>query len=220
MSSADHVTTARDVFNLSAQTYADFVGTELSPATEGPIDRSLLEAFVELIGRQDVKLVADVGCGPGRLAGFLARRGLDVIGVDVSEALLSIARTAHPSIDFRLGQLDALPIEGGVLAGAVCWYSIIFTPLEQLGDSFVELARVLIPGGYLLVAFQSGGAPVHRQGAFGTHLSLTSYRHSVQEVADGLIDAGFEIYATVLRAPDLEHESSSQGFVIAVTPPG
>lgn len=215
MSSADHVATARDVFNLSAQTYVDFAGTELSPVTEGPIDRSLLEAFVELVGRQDVKKVADVGCGPGRVAAFLARRGFDVIGMDLSEALLSIARTAHPDIEFRLGQLDALPIEAGVLAGAVCWYSIIYTPSERLGESFVELARVLIPGGFLLLAFQSEGEPVHRQGAFGTHLSLTSYRHSVQEVVAPLEDAGFKIYATTLRAPDLENETASQGFVIA-----
>lgn len=212
--------TARDVYNLSAQTYVEFVGTELSPATEGPIDRSLLEALVELIGRRDGKLVADVGCGPGRVAEFLASRGLDVIGVDVSEAQLSIARTAHPSIEFRLGQLDALPIEPGVLAGAVCWYSIIYTPLERLGEAFVELARVLIPGGFLLLAFQAEGEPIHRQGAFGTHLSLTSYRHSVQEVAVRLKDAGFEIYATVLRAPDLENETTSQGFVIAGNSPG
>jgi ubiquinone/menaquinone biosynthesis C-methylase UbiE len=220
VTSADHVATARDVFNLSAQTYVDFVGTELSPATEGPIDRSLLEAFAELVGRQVVKLVADIGCGPGRVAEFLASRGLEVIGVDVSDALLSIARAAHPSIDFRLGQLDALPIKAGVLAGAVCWYSIIFTPLERLGESFVELARVLIPGGFVLLAFQSEGEPVHRQGALGTHLSLTSYRHGVQEVAVHLKEAGFDVYATVLRAPELEHETTSQGFVIAARPPG
>lgn len=215
MSGGDHVSIARDVFNLSAQTYVDLVGTELGPATEGPIDRSLLEAFVELVGRRDGTSVADVGCGPGRVAALLARRGLDVIGVDVSEALLGIARNAHPSIDFRLGQLDALPIESGALAGVVCWYSIIFTPLERLSASFVELARVLIPGGCLLLAFQSGGAPLHRKGALGSHLSLTSYRHGVQEVADRLDDAGFDVYATVLRAPELAHETTSQGFVMA-----
>ncbi len=219
MSDADHVATAREVFNLSAQTYVDFVGTELSADTEGPVDRSLLAAFAELVGRQDVKLVADVGCGPGRVAEFLASRGLDVIGVDVSAALLSIARAAHPSIEFRLGQLDALPFDAGVLAGAVCWYSIIYTPPERLDASIVELARVLLPGGFLLLAFQTEGAPVRRRDAVGTALSLTSYRHSVREVAARLIGAGFEIYATVLRAPDLEHETTSQGFVIAANAP-
>ena len=73
------MTTARDVYDALAQTYVGFVGTELSSATEGPIDRSLLTAFVELVKRQDVTRVADVGCGPGRVAAFLANSGLDVV---------------------------------------------------------------------------------------------------------------------------------------------
>lgn len=218
VSSQDHVTTARDFYDISAQRYLRFAGTELSPATEGPIDRSLLEAFVELVMRHDVRRVADVGCGPGRVAAFLADRGLDVVGVDVSRALLSIARAAHPHIEFEEGQLDALPLASGELAGAVSWYSIIHTPPARLGESFDELARVLIPGGYLLLAFQAEGEPVHRQDARGTHVALTSYRHSVRLVATALEGAGFGIYSTVLREPDLENETSSQGFVIATSP--
>ncbi len=82
---------------------------------------------------------------------------------------------AHPGIEFEEGQLDDLPIDEGSLAGVVCWYSIIYTPPECLGDAFAELGRVLSPGGYLLVAFQAGsGEPVHRTDAHGTGFSLTS----------------------------------------------
>ncbi len=218
MSGEDHVATARAVYDKAASRYVQFVGTEISSATEGPIDRSLLVAFIELIKRQSVGRVADVGCGPGRVAAFLAERGLDVVGVDVSQAMLAIARTAHPHIEFQEGQLDALPIETGVLAGAVCWYSIIYTPPVRLADAFDELTRVLRPGGYLLLAFQAEGEPVHRADAQGTHLPLTSYRHSVQQVAGCLEATGFTIYATVLRAPELEGETTSQGFVIARSP--
>ena len=218
MSDEDHVATARAVYDKAAPRYVQFVGTEISSATEGPIDRSLLVAFVELIKRQTVVRVADVGCGPGRVAAFMAERGLDVVGVDVSQAMLAVARTAHPHIKFEEGQLDALPIETGVLAGAVCWYSIIYTPPDRLAEAFGELTRVLIPGGYLLLAFQAEGEPVHRADAQGTHLPLTSYRHSVQEVAGCLEDTGFKIYTTVLRAPELEDETTSQGFVIASSP--
>jgi ubiquinone/menaquinone biosynthesis C-methylase UbiE len=140
---------------------------------------------------------------------------LEVVGVDVSQAMLAVARTAHPDIEFKEGQLDALPIETGVLAGAVCWYSIIHTPPDRLDEAFNELARVLIPGGYLLLAFQAEGEPLHREDAFGTRLPLTSYRHSVQEVAGHLEDAGFKIYTTALRAPELEHETTPQAFVMA-----
>jgi len=218
MSDEDHVATARAVYDRASARYVQFVGTEISSATEGPIDRSLLLAFIELIKRQTNVRVADVGCGPGRAAAFMAERGLDVVGVDVSQAMLAVARTAHPHIGFEEGQLDGLPIETGVLAGAVCWYSIIYTPPDRLAQAFGELARVLMPGGYLLLAFQAEGEPVHRADAQGTDLPLTSYRHGVQEVAGCLEYTGFKIYATVLRAPELAGEATSQGFVIATSP--
>jgi len=219
MSGEDHVATARAVYDKAAPRYVQFVGTEISSATEGPIDRALLVAFIELIKGQTVVRVADVGCGPGRVAAFMAERGLDVVGVDVSQAMLAVARTAHPQITFKEGQLNALPIETGFLAGAVCWYSIIYTPPDRLAEAFAELTRVLIPGGYLLLAFQAAdGEPVYRAEAQGTQLPLTSYRHGVQEVVDCLEDTGFQIYATALRAPELENETTSQGFVIARIP--
>ena len=218
MSDEDHVATARAVYNRASERYVQFVGTEISSATEAPIDQLVLMAFIELIKRQSVVRVADVGCGPGRAAAFMAERGLDVVGVDVSEAMLAVARTAHPQISFREGQLDRLPFETGVLAGAVCWYSIIYTPLNRLAEAFGELARILMPGGYLLLAFQTEGEPVHRADAQDTGLPLTSYRHGVQEVAGCLGEIGFEIYAKVLRAPELVDETTSQGFVIARSP--
>jgi ubiquinone/menaquinone biosynthesis C-methylase UbiE len=215
MSGEDHVATARAVYDKMAPRYVQLVGTEISSATEGPIDQSLLVAFIELIKSQTVGRVADVGCGPGRVAAFLAERGLDVVGVDVSRAMLAVARTAHPHIEFKEGQLDALPIETGVLAGAVCWYSIIYTPPDRLAEAFGELARVLRSGGYLLLAFQAEGEPLHRADAHGTHLPLTSYRHGVQQVAGCLVDTDFKVSTTVLRAPEMEGETTSQGFVLA-----
>jgi ubiquinone/menaquinone biosynthesis C-methylase UbiE len=218
MSGDDHVATARAVYDKAASGYVQFVGTEISSATEAPIDRALLVAFIELIKRQTVVRVADVGCGPGRVAAFMTERGLNVVGVDVSQAMLAVARTAHPHIKFKEGQLDALPVETGLLAGAVCWYSIIYTPPDRLAEAFGELIRVLISGGYLLLAFQTEGEAVHRVDAQGTHLPLTSYRHSVQKVAGCLECTGFQICTTVLRAPELPHETTSQGFVIARSP--
>ena len=201
-----------------APAYVQFVGTEISSATEGPIDQSLLLAFVELVKRQTNDRVVDVGCGPGRAAAFMAARGLDVVGVDISgDARYRQARTSTDQ--FEEGRLDALPFEAGVFAGAVCWYSIIYTPPESLPAAFRELARVLMPAGYLLLAFQAESEPVYRTNAHGTHLPLTSYRHSVKDVADLLVDMGFAIYATVLRAPDLEDETPSRDSCLRLARP-
>jgi len=215
----DHVAPVRAVYDAAAERYLEFVGTELSAATEGPIDRSLLSAFVELIAARPSARVADVGCGPGRVAAFLARHGLDVVGVDVSTALLARARVAHPAIAFEEGRLEDLPIADASLAGAVCWYSIIHTPPAGLDAVFAELCRVLEPGGHLLLAFQAGsGDAVRRADAHGTGLPLTSYRHGVAEVARRLQPVGFDVRATAERAPELDHETTRQAFVFARRP--
>ena len=62
----------------------------------------------------------------------------------------------------------------------------------RLVEAFEELARVLIPGGYLLLAFQAEGEPLHREDAFGSGLPLTSYRHSVSDVVGRLEESGFQ----------------------------
>ena len=192
------------------------MGTELSAATEGAIDRSLLSAFVELVAVRPGVQVADVGCGPGRVAAFLARHGLGVVGVDVSTALLELARLAHPGIAFEEGRLDDLPISDSSLAGAICWYSIIYTPPAHLAAVFTELSRVLEPGGYLLLAFQAGnGEAIHRSDVHGSGLPLTSYRHGVNDIALRLAADNFEVRATTERLPELDHETTPQAFVFA-----
>ena len=218
VSNDDHVQAARDVYDASAHAYVEFVGTEISPASEGPVDRALIGAFIELIRQQEVAQIADVGCGPGRVARLLADCDLDVIGIDVSEALLSIARDAHPDIKFRQGQCDSLPLGSGALGGIVSWYSMIFTPPDRLSDAFEEFARVLAQGGVVLLAFQANGQPLHRQDAFGTGRPLTSYQHNIEDVTSALEEAGFDVYATTNRAADLPHETGPQGFIIARMP--
>jgi SAM-dependent methyltransferase len=209
------VSTARAAYDATAETYAQLVGTELSAAVEGPVDRAFLAAFVEFVGLA-AGPVADVGCGPGRVAAFLAGQGLDVVGVDLSPEMLTIARDAHPDIRFEEGQLTALPFADGSLGGAVCWYSIIHTPSEHLDEVFAELKRVLDADGHLLVAFQAGdGARVHRADAYGTGISLTSYRHRPDEVARSLVAAGLQVHARVIREPELDHESTPQAFILA-----
>jgi SAM-dependent methyltransferase len=221
MTEPAHVSTTRAAYDATADVYAELIGTEISAVIEGALDRALLEAFAEQVAACDGdRPVADVGCGPGRVAAFLARRGVRVVGFDLSPAMLAIARDAHPGIELRQGRLTDLPVPDGALAGAVCWYSIIHTPPEQLGAVWAELRRTLAAGGHLLVGFQAGaGAPVHRAEAYGRPISLTSYRHAPDDVVAGLAAADLEVRARATREPEMAYESTPQAFVLARVPP-
>lgn len=212
----DHVDSPRAVYDASSARYVEFVGTELSGATEDAVDLAMLVAFVELVAQCKPCKVADLGCGPGRVAAFLARQQVEVVGIDVSKRLIATARKAHPHVRFEEGRLDDLPFVDRSLAGAVCWYSIIYTPPDLLAQVFMEIARVLASGGLVLLAFQAGtGDAVVKTDAQGTGLSLTSYRHDVDEVARRLQTADFDLHATAVRSPVLDHEATPQALVIA-----
>ena len=220
MTEPQHVGRTRAVYDASADAYVQFVGVEISMATEGSIDRALLHAFVDMANAANSGRIADVGCGPGRVAAFLARLGVDVIGFDVSTAMLNIARNAHPAINFEQGQLAALPVPDASLIGAVCWYSIIHTPPEQLNVAFLELRRTLVPGGYVMLAFQAGRSEdLHRPDAHGTGLPLTSYLHDPDAVTTILSDAGFQLHTRAVREAEFAHETSPQAFLIAQARP-
>ncbi len=213
------MSTTRSVYDATADVYAQAIGTEVSAAFEGPIDRGFLAAFAEFASGGD-GLVADVGCGPGRVAAYLTGEGLDVVGVDVSEAMLAVARAAHPGVRFEAGTLTNLPFPDESLAGAACWYSIIHTPPDRLVEVFAELKRVLQPGGHLLVAFQAGvGERVSRPDAYGSGVALTNYRHSPDNVRRQLEAAGFSVQAQATRDQAFDHESTPQAFLLARRPP-
>ena len=214
-----HVITAREAYDGTADLYVQFIGTEITSSIEADLDRAVLEAFADAVAAATGPTagpVADIGCGPGRAAAFLAARGLDVVGFDVSTAMLDLARAAHPGLRFEEGSLTRLPVADGSLAGAVCWYSIIHTPADALDDVMMELARVLAPDAPLLLAFQSGaGEAVHRTEVQGRPVSLTSHRHDPAHVARCLERAGFDVAPPVVRDAAAEHESTPQAFVSA-----
>lgn len=204
----------RKVYDHSARLFVDSVGTEVSPRFESPIDRALLDAYAETVRTRPPGRVLDVGCGPGRIAAYLSRRGLDTAGVDVSPGMIEAARSAHPHIQFDVNPLTALGVADRSLAGAVYWYSIIATDPHRLPAVWRELDRVLRTDGIALVAFPSGGGEaIEQQDAYGSGAPLTLYRHSIEEVAGSLAAAGLGIHAEAHRGARFPHESAPQAIL-------
>lgn len=201
-------------YDAVAGDYSEWVRGDLAAK---PLDRALLAAFAELVHADGAGPVGDLGCGSGRVTAHLDSLGLSAFGIDLSPAMVALARQAHPGLRFDQGSITALNAADGLLAGIVAWYSIIHTPPEELPVVFAEFHRVLPPGGHLLLAFQVGDEPRHLAEAFGHVVSLDFYRFQPDRVAQLLDEAGLGVYARLLREPD-ETERVQQAYVLARRP--
>jgi ubiquinone/menaquinone biosynthesis C-methylase UbiE len=76
--------------------------------------------------------------------------------MDPSPGMVTVARQAQPDLALAVGSLTDLPYADGEFAGIMLSYSIIHTPRAGLERIITEAARVLRPGGHLLVGFQTG----------------------------------------------------------------
>lgn len=203
----------REAFDAVAEDYARLLPDMTG---EAPLDRGVLAAFVELVRACGAGRVADIGCGTGRLTAHLADAQLGVVGLDLSCAMVAVARAARPDLSFAVAHAGALPLRSRALRAVVAWYSLINLQPELMPTVLAEFARVTRPGAPLLLAFQSGaGERVDRATAYGHPVPITYFRHRVEDVTDAAIRAGFDLHTTVRRQPALPHETTPQAFVLA-----
>ena len=98
--------------------------------------------------------VLDAGCGTGRIGRELARRGLDVAGVDIDPEMLATARRKAPGVDWRLADLATVDLgrsfDAIVMAGNV----MIFLAPGTESAVVATMARHLRPEGLLIAGFQ------------------------------------------------------------------
>jgi SAM-dependent methyltransferase len=194
----------RLVYDRVASVYADKFDRELDGK---PLDRALLDAFAELVrGRGRV---LDVGCGTGHIGAYLADRGADVEGVDISPAMIERARALHPNVRFRVGDMLALDDGDGAIAGISAAYAIVHLLPEDVARAAAEWRRVLAPGGWLLVSFHVGNERFHLDEFIGEKVAVDYTFHERAAVEADLERAGLEVEARLERKGDaaVEHPS-------------
>jgi ubiquinone/menaquinone biosynthesis C-methylase UbiE len=191
----------RASYDTVARRYAQEIAGELAAK---PVDRALYALFAELVGSG---IVGDVGCGPGHVAAYLAGLGLRTVGVDISPGMVEVARERYPELDFTVGSFAELPVPDAGWSGAVVPYSIIHLPPEERPAAWRELARVVAPGGWLLVAFhieasdQPVGSTYRAEEWWGYPVELDFYYLDPAQVTAELKKTGFEVVARTDREP-------------------
>lgn len=106
--------------------------------------------FHEILDDVPAGVALDAACGTGRIAAYLSEQGHQVIGVDSSPDMLTVARHRLPTAEFRLGELDHLPVADESVDIVTCALSL--SHLAELGPAMSEFARVLRPGGHLVIS--------------------------------------------------------------------
>ena len=124
-----------------ADTY-DIGGNPVLIAEE-PVVHSLLDLY-------PVGAALDAACGTGRHAEYLASLGHQVTGIDRTPEMLEVAAEKVPGARFEVADLTAIPLTDGVMDLAVCTLALTHCP--DLGPPIKELARVVRPGGHVVIS--------------------------------------------------------------------
>lgn len=179
-----------------------------------PADQQLLNIFAARTRGP----VCDLGCGPGQVARYLRDQGVEeVVGVDVSAAMIREAQQLNPDVSFLQADMRQLPVDDEAWGGIVAFYSLIHLTRAEVPTVLHELRRVLRPGGQLLVSFHLGTTTTRSKDWWGIPAVLDYTSFTSEEMQGYLRGAGFSVEGWFNRAPyatPIYHESPSyRGYV-------
>lgn len=113
--------------------------------------RCVLDApMLARISGRGFETALDIGCGEGRFCRMMQADGIHAIGIDPTAALLDTARARDTEGDYREGRAEALNFAGGSFDLVVSYLTLI--DIDDVDCAIPEMARVLKPGGTLLIA--------------------------------------------------------------------
>jgi SAM-dependent methyltransferase len=170
-----------------AEEYAEHLG---SMSTVHPADVHLVTTWASCVEGP----LLDAGCGPGHWTAHLAGQGVDVRGVDQVPAFIDHARSTHPEVSFTLGSIDSIDDPADTYGGVVAWYSLIHHDPGAIRRPLDEFARVLRPGGRLLVGFFVGDTLESFD-----HAVVTAWRWPADLLTREIEAAGFDVIETHTR---------------------
>ncbi|GAA2936078.1 class I SAM-dependent methyltransferase [Streptomyces enissocaesilis] len=193
-----------------AEEYAARLHDELAGK---PLDRALLASLLEQT--EPGTAIADLGCGPGHVAAWLAGKGARTVGIDLSAGMVEAGRRRFAQVEFREGDLLELPAEDGEFGSAVAFYTITHLAPGDLRRAFEEAGRVLRPSGLLLLSFHIGEEVRHLDEWWG-HAVDVDFRFLEPAHITGLLEAaGFTVEMHMERTHYAHEVETRRAYLLA-----
>ncbi len=170
-----------EAYAKRAAEYTDLIG---SVDAAHPSDRSLIEAWARALSGPAV----DAGCGPGHWTDHLTGLGLDARGIDLVAPFIVGARARYPGRRFDVESIEAIAEEDGSLGGILSWFSTIHYTPSRIAAPLAEFARVIRPGGGLLLGYFDAESTEPF-----THAVATAQRWAARDLRAALERAGFDV---------------------------
>ena len=150
----------------------------------------------EILDGLPVGIALDAACGTGRHAARLASLGHTVISVDATPEMLDVARRKVPAAEFVEGDLHSLPLDDESVDLVVCGIAVSHVP--DLAPVFAEFARVLRPGGHLVLSDSRGhfadiGLPLVRERDDGTFGYMPIWSRLASDYLAAALPLGFQV---------------------------
>lgn len=150
--------TVKDFYNKTAAEWSN----ELLKEKE---NREILQKFIDCFvnGGTIRPRILDLGCGAGYDSKLLSEYGAKVVGVDLSDKQIEVAKQNLPNGKFFVGDITDKLDNLGKFDGVLCLATIMHIDIEKMKSTFENIANILHEGGLLLIsAFDGVGKNVNK----------------------------------------------------------
>jgi SAM-dependent methyltransferase len=153
------------------------------------------------------RLIADLGCGPGRDSAWFNWAGATSIGVDISTLMLRYAKDS--SVTAVMADIRVPPFNDKTFDGAWSSASLLHVPASETKQTFQRWRDMLKPRGVLGLSTLAGDSCGWEEMPYATPLAAPTgprhrwvVRHSPDRIAEDLLECGFNVYSLDLDTSD------------------
>lgn len=183
---------AIDTYNLIASEYDNEFGTDYS-------DAPYIDKFLESLNGKEI---LDIGCGLGNLTNYMNEHGFNVIGIDLSDEMLKIAKSKYKHITFKKMDMREINIDKQ-FDGISLLYSLFHLTKMEVEIVLPKYYNLLKENGKMLVILQDGDGEKVVKEPLNKNLSMFVNYYNLEEITNILKKHNFNIiYSTYKKGTE------------------